>query len=299
MLLVGFGGPTQPAEIVPFLEGFWQGRAVPPQRREEFVRRYEAIGGRSPYNELVMNQAAALGQELERAAVDIPVFVGMRQWAPYVFDAMGEMAARGVQRAAAIILAPHRSEASYDRYVAAVDEARRRLGPQAPEVDYLGPWHNHPLFITAVVEQSAQAIARLDAAERDRAQLIFTAHSIPVQMASQGPYVQQLNESARLVAQGLGRGSWTLAFQSRSGNPNERWLEPDISDALRQLAGRPAVVIPIGFICDHLEVLYDLDIDAARAATEAGVTMVRARTVGDHPAFIGMMAEMVRRALGQ
>jgi ferrochelatase len=160
-------------------------------------------------------------------------------------------------------------------------------------VDYLGDWHAHPLFIEAAADRVADALARLEPAARERAQLIFTAHSIPAAMAAASPYVEQLHESARLITERLGWRQWTLAFQSRSGSPRDRWLEPDVCDVLRGLRGQAAVVAPIGFVCDHVEVLYDLDIAAAQVAREAEVTMVRAATVGEHPRFIEMIAALV------
>jgi ferrochelatase len=293
VLLVGFGGPTRGDEVRPFLDNVLRGRPVPRERYEEVVRHYEAMGGRSPYNELTMRQAAAL-----RALLDakIPIEVGMRNWTPYIETALRALAVRGCQRVLAFILAAHRSEASWERYQAAVHDAQTKLGEAAPAIVYPESWHANPMFIRAVAARAREAYAKLDAAERDRAQLIFTAHSIPIAMASASGYAEQLIESSRLVAAELGIESWTLAFQSRSGSPREPWLEPDIADALRKVAGRAAVVVPIGFLCDHVEVLYDLDIDGARVARESGVRMVRAATVGDHPEFIAMMASIVKAA---
>ena len=221
----------------------------------------------------------------------------MRNWPPWLEDTLRELGRSGVRRALGFMLAAHRCEASWERYLRNVDEARERIGPDAPVVEYLGEWHAHPLFIEAAADRVADALARLEPAARDRAQLIFTAHSIPVAMAAASPYVEQLRESARLVADRLGQREWTLAFQSRSGSPRDPWLEPDVCDVLRSLRSQAAVVVPIGFICDHVEVLYDLDVEAARVAREADVTMVRAATVGDHPRFIEMIAALIRERL--
>jgi protoporphyrin/coproporphyrin ferrochelatase len=295
VLMIGFGAPTGREEIRPFLEDLLRGRPVPKERVEEVVRHYEHIGGRSPYNELTMRQADALVAELRREGKPIPVFVGMRNWRPYLVDAMRAMGAAGVRRALGFILAAHRCEASWERYQETVRAAREEIGASACEVVYPPTWHNHPLFIRAVTARASEAIARFSAEERPRAHLIFTAHAIPVAMAAASPYVDQCTESSRLAADALGYKSFTLAFQSRSGNLGDPWLEPDIGDAIRKLAGAPAVVVPIGFLCDHLEVLYDLDVDAARIAREAGVHMERAATVGDHPLFIQMIASIVRQ----
>lgn len=297
VILIGFGGPRSAAEIRPFLDRVTAGRPIPRERYEEVVHHYEAIGGRSPFNKITERQAAALRERLAHQRVKIPVVVGMRNTPPWLDDALGELALGGVRRALGFVLAAHRCEASFDRYLRNVEEARERVGLASPVVDYLGEWHAHPLFIEAAADRVDDALARLEPAVRDRARLIFSAHSIPAAMAAASAYVEQLRESARLIAERLGMREWTLAFQSRSGSPRDPWLEPDVCDVLRGLKGQAAVVAPIGFICDHVEVLYDLDVEAARVAREAGVTMVRAATVGEHPRFIEMIAEFIRERL--
>ncbi len=297
IILIGFGGPASLAEIRPFLDRVTAGRPIPRERYEEVVHHYEAIGGRSPFNEITERQAAALRERLAREDVNLPVVLGMRNTAPWLEDALRELLRNGVRRALGFVLAAHRCEASWDRYLRNVEEARERIGPAAPVVDYLGEWHAHPLFIEAAADRVADALARLEPAARNRAQLIFTAHSIPAAMAAASPYVEQLRESARLITERLGRREWTLAFQSRSGGPRDPWLEPDVTDVLRGIRGQPAVIAPIGFICDHVEVLYDLDVEAARVARETDVTMVRAATVGEHPRFIEMIAALIRERL--
>jgi len=297
VILIGFGGPTSPAEIRPFLDRVTAGRPIPRERYEEVVHHYEAIGGRSPFNEITERQATALRERLAREGVEIPVVLGMRNTSPWLEGTLRGLGLGGVRRALGFVLAAHRCEASWERYLRNVEEARERVGPPTPVVDYLGEWHAHPLFIEAAADRVADALARLEPAARGRAQLIFTAHSIPAAMAAAGPYVEQLRESARLITERLGRPQWTLAFQSRSGSPRDPWLEPDVCDVLRGLKGQTAVVAPIGFICDHVEVLYDLDVEAARVAREANVTMVRAATVGEHPRFIEMIAALIRERL--
>jgi len=259
------------------------------------VRHYERLGGRSPYNEITMGQAGALRELLYRQGVAVPVAVGLRNAPPYLDDALGELTQRGVRRALGFILAAYRCEASWDRYQSDVEDARGRL--DAPEVEYPAPWHDDPRFVEAIADRVRAAMARLAPDEREDAELVFTAHSIPAAMAELAPYVRQLRESAAMIADAIAHPRWQLAFQSRSGSPRERWLEPDIADALRTLSGRAAVVMPLGFLCDHVEVLYDLDVEAARIAHEAGVRMERAATVGDHPHFIEMMASLARKHL--
>ena len=300
VLVVGFGGPTRSEEIRPFLDNVLRGRPVPRERYEEVVGHYEIMGGRSPYNELTIRQTDSLRPELARGGIAVPIEVGMRNWEPYVVDAMVALERAGARRALGFIMAAFRSEASWERYQAVVRAAREAIGPRAPEVEYPEPWHTHPRFIAAVAGRVNEALERIESAERGRARLIFTAHSIPVAMAADAPYVDQLTESCRMVAARVGIKTWTLAFQSRSGSPRDPWLEPDIKAALQNLKkGSIALVVPIGFLCDHVEVLYDLDVDAARIARESDVRMERAATVSDHPEFIAMMADIVRAHLGR
>ncbi|HYK65291.1 MAG TPA: ferrochelatase [Patescibacteria group bacterium] len=293
VLMIGFGGPNRADEIRPFLDNVLRGRPVPRERYEEVVRHYELLGGRSPYNDLTMRQAAALRAQLEQKSIRVPVAVGMRNWTPYIADAMRSLAAGSARRVLGFVMAAHRSEASFERYQANVNDARAALGAAPPEVDYPQPWHDHPLFVAAVASRAREALSRLDPTDRSRARLIFTAHSIPLAMAQAGAYVEQLTQSARMVAASLGIDTWQFAYQSRSGSPREPWLEPDIKQTLRSLDSKIAVVVPIGFLCDHVEVLYDLDIEAADVAQDAGIRMERAPTVGDHPLFIEMMASIV------
>ena len=291
-LMIGFGGPTRADEVRPFLDNVLRGRPIPRERYEEVVHHYDLLGGRSPYNDLTLRQASALREELTKRNASMPVAVGMRNWEPYVVDSMRVLAGAGARRVLGFIMAAHRSEASFERYQATVNDARAAIGEGAPEVVYTETWHDHPLFIAAVASRAREAYARFDPPEQSRARLIFTAHSIPLAMANAGPYVQQLAQSARMVAAELGVDTWQFAYQSRSGSPRDAWLEPDIKETLRNLDAKAAVVVPIGFLCDHVEVLYDLDIEAAEIAREVGLRMERAPTVGDHPLFIEMMASI-------
>jgi ferrochelatase len=292
VLLIGFGGPTRADEVRPFLNKVLNGRPVAPARYEEVVHHYERMGGRSPYNEHVEKQAAALRKQLKGRKAEIPVHVGMRNWAPQLEQAIAEITKSGARRVFGFVLAPHRCEASWDRYIASVDQAIQKTGTRELTIDYPSPWHDDPRFIGAWSERLRASIARLDDGGRSRAEIVFTAHSIPVAMATASPYVEQLNESSRLVAQALNWKDWSISYQSRSGSAREPWLGPEIAEVLKTI-GRPAIVAPIGFVCDHVEVLYDLDVEAAMIARESGIKMVRAQTVGDHPKFIEMIASMV------
>jgi len=296
VLLVAFGGPNSMQDVRPFLANVLRGRTVPPERIEDVVHHYERIGGRSPLTELTMRQAAGLRVLLQRDGPRLPVYVGMRNWDPYLRDTLAEMQRDGVRRAVGVILAAQHSEAGWERYQRDVAGARAKLDGAAPEIDFAPGWHDHLLFIDAVADQARATLDRLAADRRDAVQLIFTAHSIPTVMAAGSPYEQQINAGARLVAERLGIADYTLAYQSRSGNPREPWLEPDIVAVVRERAARGVrdlLVVPIGFVCDHVEVLYDLDVEAKEAADALHIGFHRAPTVNDHPSFIRMLAAVV------
>jgi ferrochelatase len=298
VLLIAFGGPTAPAEIRPFLDIVTRGRRIPPERLDEVAHHYEQMpGGRSPLNALTEAQAAGLRAALAAAGRPLPVFVGMRNWHPFLHETLGAMAARGHRRALGIILSSFRTEASWGRYQADVAAARERT-PGAPAVVFAPPWFEHPGFIAAAAEGAAGALAEVPAAERATTPLVFTAHSVPVAMAEASPYVADFTATARAVATRLGHARWSLAYQSRSGSPHDPWLEPDVTDVLRAVGKdgtRHVVLAPVGFVCDHVEVLYDLDVEAKWIAAEHGVTLHRAPTVSAHPSFIATLADLVPR----
>jgi protoporphyrin/coproporphyrin ferrochelatase len=298
VLLIAFGGPEKPEDIRPFLERVTTGRRIPAERIEEVARHYELIGGRSPLNELTMRQAEGLRRALRRGGVTTPVYVGLRNWHPFLRETLAEMGARGHRRALGIILSSLQVEASWERYVVDVATARGEVGAGAPEVVYAPPWSDHPLFIEAMVARAMDALEQVPSAKRAEALLVFTAHSVPVAMATDSPYARQLEAAARVIAGRLGHGRWQIAYQSRSGRPEDPWLTPDIGDVLRGLPDtdiEDAVAVPIGFVCDHVEVLYDLDVEARAVAAEIGVRFHRAQTANDHPAFIAMLADLVER----
>jgi len=297
VLLIAFGGPERPEDVRPFLRGVTAGRPIPPARLEEVARHYEAIGGRSPLNELTRRQAERLGAALAAAGDARPVYVGMRNWPPLLADALAEMRARGHRRALGIIMSSFQCEASWDRYQADVAAARAALGAAAPEVVYAPAWAEHPCFLAAAAERAAAALGGVPAERRGAAALIFTAHSVPAAMAAASPYAAQLEAAARAVAGRLGHARWSVAYQSRSGSPQDPWLAPDVGAAIRALAregARDVVVAPIGFVCDHVEVLYDLDVEARQVAEAVGMAFHRAAALNDHPAFIAMLADLVR-----
>lgn len=296
VLVIAFGGPESLDEVRPFLRRVLAGRPIPEARFEEVAHHYEVIGGKSPGPEISRRQTSALERALRARGVTLPVLLGMRNSAPFLADALSATAARGGRRALGLILAAHESEASHGRYRQSVEAARAQLGEVAPDVAYTGSFHTHPGFVAAHTEHVSRALATLS--EPGAAKLVFTAHSIPTPM--QHPYVAELEHSARLVATAVGRSDYRIAYQSRSGAPRDPWLEPDINAVIREEASagtRALALCPLGFVCDHVEVLYDLDIEAAQTAKEAGVRLVRAAAPNDHPAFIEALADAVVAAL--
>jgi ferrochelatase len=299
VLIVSFGGPRGPGDIRPFLANVLRGRRVAPERVEAVAHHYELFGGVSPITDITQRQADGLRERLAAAGHALPVFVGMRNWYPFLADTLAEMQASGVRRAIGFIAAAQHSYSSCQQYRENVASARAELraGTSADiEVTYVPSWFDHPLFIAANAAHVREAVGRLPEDVRAAARLVCTAHSIPLPMAEQSRYREQLAESARLVAAAAGIADWALVYQSRSGRPEDPWLEPDVCDYLREERRRglqAAVLCPIGFVCDHIEVLYDLDREAAEVCREAGLPMARAESVNDDPQFLDMMADVV------
>lgn len=300
VLLIAFGGPTSSEEIRPFLTRVTKGIPIPPERLEEVAHHYEAVGGKSPLNEITFRQADALRKLLNEQGMALPVYVGMRNSKPFFAEALKQMADDGTQHALGFILSSHRTEASWERYQKNIADARNELGRNAPAVDYCDGWHDHPLFIQCWAELVQAACTKIPVGTKKSTPLIFSAHSLPMAMAARSPYVEQVETTARLIADKLRHRRWSVAYQSRSGKPTDRWLEPDIGDSIRKLAreGSQSVIIaPIGFVCDHVEVLYDLDIEAKQIANDLGVNLIRASCPNDHPTFIQMIASVIRERL--
>jgi ferrochelatase len=299
VLLIAFGGPTSREEIRPFLARVLKGIPVPAERVEEVVDHYEAVGGRSPLNDITSRQARALQKTLTDNGFPLRVYVGMRNSNPFFVDTLKQMSHEGVKTALGFILSAQQNEAGWQRYQKDVAEARTAAGDSAPAIDYCKGWHAHPLFIRTWAEQIRPHFGELGSHSQETP-LIFTAHSLPVPMAARSPYVEQLQTGARLIAEELSHRHWSIAYQSRSGKPSDPWLEPDIIQVIHDLAARgtPQVVVaPIGFVCDHVEVLYDLDIDARNVAEKLGVRLLRASCPNDHPLFIQMMAEIIKNKI--
>lgn len=301
LLLVSFGGPERPEDVMPFLENVLRGKPVPRERMLEVAEHYYHLGGVSPINEQNQALIAALEAELKAHGPELPIYWGNRNWRPFLADTLRQMAADGVRRALAFFTSAFSSYSGCRQYRENIEQARAEVGPTAPQVDKLRGFFNHPGFIEAMAERVQQALEQIPQARRGEAKLVFTAHSIPLAMSQNCRYVLQLVEAARLVAERVGVEDLRLAYQSRSGPPAQPWLEPDIGDVLRQLAAEGAgdvVVAPIGFISDHVEVLYDLDTEAQSLCRTLGLNMVRAQTVGVHPKFISMIRELIGERMG-
>jgi ferrochelatase len=310
LLIVSFGGPEGMDEVMPFLANVLRGRGVPEARLREVARHYELFGGVSPINEQNRKLIGALKQEPEEQGPRLPVYWGNRNWHPMLADTLRQMRDDGVGSALAFVTSAYSSYSGCRQYREDIERAREAVGRGAPRVEKLRAFFNHPGFVGPNVENLRAALGQVPARRRAAAEVAFTAHSIPAAMAAGCEYERQLLETCRLVAEGAGRASWRLVFQSRSGPPTQEWLGPDICEHLRALKESGAtdvVVAPVGFISDHMEVIYDLDTEARRVAEEIGLNMIRASTVGAHPQFVSMIREMIlermddnmpRRALG-
>jgi ferrochelatase len=296
VLLVSFGGPEGMDDVDPFLDNVLRGRDVPLERRRAVVAQYESMGGVSPINGQNRRLLSALRDEFEAHGPQLPVYWGNRNWRPYLADAVRDMARDGRRRALAFVTSAYASYSGCRQYLDDIARARATVGPEAPGVDKLRLYYNHPGFVAACRDRLRAAFEALPGERRPQARLVFTAHSLPTFMAATCDYEVQLRETAGLVAEGVGSPPWSLAWQSRSGPPSQPWLEPDISDHLRSLAAEGAqdvVVAPIGFVSDHMEVVYDLDRVARGTAEGLGLRMERAQTVGTHPAFVRMVRDLV------
>lgn len=302
ILVVCFGGPEKPEDVMPFLENVVRGRRVPRGRLLEVAEHYYHFGGRSPINEQTRAVIEALRELLAKEGPHLPVYWGNRNWHPMLTDVVRQMAAEGVKRAVAFVMAAWSSYSSCRQYRENIAAAREQFGPDAPEIDKVRGFYNHPGFLEANADRVCAALESMAPDVRAGAEIVFTAHSIPVSMASTSDYPAQLREACEIVASLVGHSRWALAYQSRSGPPEQPWLEPDINDYLRERAASdksPVVIAPIGFLSDHMEVLYDLDHEAKETCEELAIPMVRAATVGTHPKFIATIRELILEKMGE
>jgi protoporphyrin/coproporphyrin ferrochelatase len=296
LIVVSFGGPEGPDEVIPFLENVLRGRNVPRERMLEVAHHYELFSGVSPINGQNRALIAALREDFSRNGIDLPIYFGNRNWRPYIADALTEMRRDGKNRALAFITNGFSCYSGCRQYREDIARAQEQVGEGAPSVDKLRMFYNHPLFIEAMASRLRTTLAHLSDRERAATSLAFTAHSIPLPMAQNSRYELQLHEACRLVAEAVGFDEWELVYQSRSGSPYQPWLEPDILDHMTEVRNQELdriAVVPIGFVSDHMEILFDLDTEAVEHANEIGLELIRVPTVGTHPLFVQMIRELV------
>jgi ferrochelatase len=301
-LLVSFGGPEGPAEVLPFLRNVTAGRPVPAERLEQVAGHYQLFGGVSPINQQCRDLLAAVQKDFAAEGVGLPAYWGNRNWKPYLADTLRAMADAGITHALAFVTSPYSSFSGCRQYLGDIERARAEVGPGAPRVSKIRQYFNHPGFIDPFVTAANEAIESLPQCVQNDAELVFVAHSVPEAMAAAsgpagGAYPAQLAEAARLVAERIGDRRWRLAYCSRSGPPAHAWLGPDINAVLADLAAAGAAgvaVVPIGFVSDHMEVRFDLDVEAKATAERLGLPYARAATPGTDPRFVAMITELVR-----
>ncbi|MEQ4305990.1 ferrochelatase [Plantactinospora sp. B6F1] len=306
VVLISFGGPERPEDVLPFLANVTRGRNVPPDRLAEVAEHYRHFGGVSPINQQCRDLLAAIRADFAAHGLDLPVYWGNRNWHPMLADTVAQLRDDGITSALGFVTSAYSGYSSCRQYLDDIASARAAVGPDAPRIDKLRQYWDHPGFVEPHADAVAAALDTLDPARRDSTRLVFTAHSIPVSMAaSAGPqggrYEAQLRETAALVAERAAPDlRYDLVWQSRSGPPQVPWLEPDVNDHLRALAAdgvTSVAVSPIGFVSDHLEVVWDLDTEAATTAKELGLDFARAGTPGTDPRFVAMVRELVTERL--
>ena len=303
VLLVAFGGPTPgcckkydtencPGEAYCFVEGIAGEAESQKERVQDISSHYIKLGGFSPFNELTFKQAKALQNALQQRDLPLPVYAGFRHWAPYLKDVIADIAEKGHRNMLGIIMAPHQAKVSWEWYQQTVKKGIEAVDGEKITIDYLEPWYTHDGYVGAIAE-----IIKTKCGDKlESAELVFTAHAIPQSAADTSPYSQQFEKTGKAVAREIGKKQFSFAYQSEVENSPIPWTQPDINDWLRakKEEGVDTVVVsPIGFLCDHVEVLYDLDIEAKEIAEDCGIDFIRAGTVGDHPKFIGMLADFV------
>jgi protoporphyrin/coproporphyrin ferrochelatase len=301
ILIVSFGGPEGMDDVIPFLENVLRGRNVPRERMEEVAHHYALFDGVSPINDQNRALIAALRAELDAGDIHLPIYWGNRNWQPYLTDTIRQMANDGIRRAIAFVTSAYSSYSGCRQYRENIGQAQAQVGEDAPQIDKLRVFYNHPLFIQVNAEHLRAGLDQIPQERRANAQVVFTAHSIPTSMAQNSAYEAQLRETCRLVAEAadVDATKWQLVYQSRSGSPSQPWLEPDILDYLRTLregganSATDVVVLPVGFVSDHIEILYDLGTEARDLADEIGLNLVLVPTVGTHPNYIRMIRDLI------
>jgi len=300
LLIVSFGGPEGMDDVIPFLENVLAGRNVPRHRLEAVAHHYERFGGVSPLNAQNRALADVLQTELAQNGLHLPIYLGNRNWHPFLADTLRRMAGDGVKKALAFFTSTYSSYSGCRQYRENIAAAQAEVGPNAPQIHKLRVFFNHPGFIEPNIENVRNALEQIAEDRRGETHIAFTAHSLPTAMAQKCEYQAQLLETARLVAEGVGHSNWQLVYQSRSGPPHQPWLEPDICDHLEALKARgvtDVIIAPIGFISDHMEVIYDLDTEAQQLSATLNLNVIRAATVGAHPRFVRMIRELIEERL--
>ncbi len=295
ILVMSFGGPEGMDDVIPFLENVTRGRNIPRERLAEVAHHYELFGGVSPINAQNRALIAALKTELETHGIDLPIYFGNRNWHPLISDTVRQMRDDGIKRAIAFFTSSFSSYSGCRQYREDIIQASEAV-ERAPVIDKIRVFYNHPNFIRSNADHLQKALNVFPVERRENVRVAFTAHSIPLAMAKHSDYEAQLREACRLVADKVGINSYELVYQSRSGSPHSPWLGPDIMDYMQTLCSQGVgdmVIHPIGFISDHIEVLYDLDKEAAEKAQALGIKMVRSATSGTHPAFVRMIRELI------
>ena len=297
ILVVSFGGPESREDVIPFLENVLRGRNVPRERMLAVAEHYYHFKGKSPINQQTRELIRALEDELAQHGPKLPVYWGNRNWHPMLPDTLRQMKQDGIRRALAFVTSAYSSYSGCRQYREDIARSQAEIGAGAPHIDKIRPFFNHPGFIDATEDRLRTALAEIPSTARENVQLAYVAHSIPLSMANTSDYVQQLEEVQRLVSARLDIRKDALVYQSRSGPPGQPWLGPDILDYLREVKSKnlasAVVLAPISFISDHMEVLYDLDIEARQLCDSLALPMARAKTVGVHPRFIAMIRELI------
>ena len=297
-LLVSFGGPEKAEDVVPFLKRVSAGRGIPEQRLQAVAEHYYAAGGASPLPARCRELLALLKPHMD--ALSLPVYWGNRNWHPLLEDTLAELARAGARRVVAFVTSAYGGYSSCRQYLEDIASARAKVGPSAPEVDKLRLFYNHPGWVAAWAKSLSASLASLgDSAGASTevissTEVIFSAHSVPVAAARSSPYEPHVLETARLVAASAGVASWQLAWQSRSGSPSQPWLGPDVTEVIAASKATSVVVVPIGFAIENMEVVHDLDVEAAQAASASGKRFARAECVSAYPEFVGMVAQLTR-----
>ena len=300
VLLIGFGGPTSMAEVRPFFQSVLQGAHIPQSRVDEVLHHYEVFNGVSPYNSTTYKQKESLEKWFKEKNIALPVLVGFLHTKPTFEDVFAELKRNGVEKVIGFVLSPFRCQTSFEKYLYHVNESKKITNAASIEIDTTGCFHSEPLFLKAQAENVRIALKHFLAKDIEHTFFLFSAHSVPVRMSDESGYAKQFYEAASRIAEKLGLSNWDIAYQSRSGNPSDPWLSPDVKEKVEGLDDtcfKNVMLIPVGFLCDNVEVLYDLDVDAKDTAETMGFKYFRASTVADHPKFIEMMGMQVMDTL--